>query len=312
MQSLIVEGLKAYYFTSKGSVKAVDGVTFDLKAKESIGIAGESGSGKSTLGYALLRILQEPGRIVDGKVMLDGVDILSMSEEEYDAKYRWKRIAMVFQGAMNALDPVYTIKDQLVEILQYHNYDGDHEARAREVIEQVGLEPSVLKRYPHELSGGMKQRVVIASALLLKPDLLIADEPTTALDVLVQAQIMNLLKQLKKEGMSIMLITHDLAIISEIAEKVCIMYAGESVEFNYSRSIYEDPKHPYTQSLIKAIPRLRGDKRLSFIKGSPPNLLNPPKGCRFHPRCPYAMDKCLQDPPIIKIGKGYVRCWLYE
>lgn len=308
---LLVEDLKAYYFSSKGAVKALDGVTFELK-DESIGIAGESGSGKSTLGFALMRMLQEPGRVIDGKVIFNGVDILKLSDKEFNEQIRWKKLSMVFQGAMNSLDPVYRIKDQLLEIMQFHNYDGDAEARAEEVITQVGLEPSILSRYPHELSGGMKQRVVIASALLLKPDLLIADEPTTALDVLVQAQIMNLLKRLKKEGMSIMLITHDLAIISEVAEKIGIIYAGELVEFNTSEEIYNNAKHPYTQALINSIPRLRGDKRLSYIKGSPPNLINPPKGCRFIDRCPHAMDTCNKEPPLIKIKDGYVKCWLYK
>lgn len=308
---LSVEDLKAYYFTSKGAVKALDGVTFQLR-DESIGIAGESGSGKSTLGSALMRILQEPGRIIDGKVLLDDLNILSLSNKEFNAQIRWKRLAMIFQGAMNSLDPVYKIKDQLLEIMQFHNYQGDFNKRAEEVIAQVGLDSSVLKRYPHELSGGMKQRVVIASALLLKPELLIADEPTTALDVLVQAQIMNLFKRLKKEGVNIMLITHDLAIISEIAEKIGVMYAGELVEFNSSEEIYHEPKHPYTQALIKAIPRLRGEKRLSYIKGSTPNLADPPKGCRFIDRCPYAMDICKKEPPLINSKDGYVRCWLYE
>lgn len=312
MHSLKVKDLKAYYFTSKGAVKALDGVSFTLKDGESVGIAGESGSGKSTLGFVLMRMLQEPGRVIDGSVLLDDTDIIRLSNEEFDKHIRWKRIAMVFQGAMNSLDPVYKIKDQLIEVMYFHNYQGDFNKRAEEVITQVGLDRSVLDRYPHELSGGMKQRVVIAMALLLKPELLIADEPTTALDVLVQAQIMNLFKELKKVGMNIMLITHDLAIISEIAEKIGIMYAGELVEFNSSEEIYNNPKHPYTQALINAIPRLRGDKKLSYIKGNPPNLANPPKGCRFIDRCPYAMDKCNEEPPLIKSKDGYVRCWLYD
>ncbi len=308
---LSVEDLKAYYFTSKGAVKALDGVTFTLK-DESIGIAGESGSGKSTLGFALMRTLQEPGRIIDGRIIFDDLDITSLSDKEFNEQIRWKKIAMVFQGAMNSLDPVYRIRDQMLEIMQFHGYNHEVYNRIEEVITQVGLDSSVLGRYPHELSGGMKQRVIIASALLLKPDLLIADEPTTALDVLVQAQIMNLFKKLKREGMSIMLITHDLAIISEIAEKIGIMYAGELVEFNLAEEIYNEPKHPYTQALIKAIPRLRGDKKLSYIKGSTPNLADPPKGCRFIDRCPHAMDICKKEPPLIKSKDGYVRCWLYK
>jgi peptide/nickel transport system ATP-binding protein len=180
------------------------------------------------------------------------------------------------------------------------------------MVDSVGLTQDVLKRYPHELSGGMKQRIVIAMALILKPKFVIADEPTTALDVLVQAQIINLLKKLKKDGMSIMLITHDLAIISEIAEKIGIMYAGEMIEFGTASEIYKNPKHPYTQGLLKSIPRLRGDKVTNYIKGTPPSLIQPPPGCRFYDRCPQAMDKCRKNPPKFKTDSGYVTCWLYE
>ncbi len=308
---LRVRDLKAYYFTEKGVVKAVDGVTFDLMNGESIGIAGESGAGKSTLGLALLRMLKG-GKIIDGEVYLDDIDITKLSDKEFNESIRWKKIAMVFQGAMNSLDPVYPIKTQLEEIMEIHNYKGNYEENAKKVINEVGLDHSILDRYPHELSGGMKQRVIIASALLLKPQLLIADEPTTALDVLIQAQIMNLFKQLKREGISIMLITHDLSVISEIAEKVGIMYAGQVVEFNSLRSVFKEPKHPYTEALIKAIPRLDGDKRLYYIKGSPPPLIDPPKGCRFMDRCPYAMEICKNDPPTLRYKEGYVRCWLYK
>ncbi|MEM2856518.1 MAG: ABC transporter ATP-binding protein [Candidatus Nitrosocaldaceae archaeon] len=312
MQSLLVDNLKTYYFTNSGVVRAVDGVTFELKKGESLGLAGESGSGKSTLALSIMRILPSFAKIVSGRILLDSIDILSISEKDFNKSFRWKKISMIFQGAMNALDPVYNIRDQLYEILKYHNYKDRFEDRAKEVLEEVELESSVLNRYPHELSGGMKQRVVIASSLLLKPNLLIADEPTTALDVLVQAEIINLLKRLKREGMSIMLITHDLAIISEIAEKICIMYAGEIAEFGRAKDIYTKPMHPYTQALIKAIPRLRGEKKLSYIKGSQPNLIEPLEGCRFRDKCPYVMDVCKKTPPLIKSNDGYVRCWLYK
>jgi peptide/nickel transport system ATP-binding protein len=221
---------------------------------------------------------------------------------------------MVFQGAMNALDPVYTVESQMKEILTEHHFDGDIRQRILGALDQVGLDRSVAKRYPHELSGGMKQRVVIAMALLLDPDILIADEPTTALDVLVQAQIINLLKKVRKEkGIIIVLITHDLAIVSELADKIAIMYAGRIVEFGSSADIYRNPKHPYTQSLIGAIPQLRAnEKKIRFIKGSPPSLIDPPMGCRFFARCPQAMDACKNDPPEIKTETGYVRCWLYK
>jgi peptide/nickel transport system ATP-binding protein len=320
---LEIKGLKAYYFTSKGIVRAVDGV--NIATDESIGIVGESGSGKSTLGYAIMRMLQPPGRIVGGEVILDGLDILNMDEHDFNKNVRWKKVSMVFQYAMNSLDPVYRIEDQMYEVLRYHSdniysstrlesssrYDSYRYRLVSEALKQVGLDESVLKRYPHELSGGMKQRVVIAMALLLKPSLLIADEPTTALDVLMQAQIINMLKRLKKNGLMIMLITHDLAIVAEVVDRVAIMYAGQVVEFNSSDNIYKDPKHPYTQVLINSIPRLKGEKKLSYIKGDPPNPLDYPKGCRFYARCPYAMDKCMQEPPDVSIGDGYVKCWLY-
>jgi len=313
-KGLRIENLKAYYFTSTGAVKAVDNISFALSDGESLGIAGESACGKSTLGLCMVRMLQPPGKIVDGKVILNGTDVASMNEKEFTKTVRWKRIAMVFQGAMNALDPVYSVKDQLKEVLTQHGFPQEKMMeRIREVVKQVGLDPSVINRYPHELSGGMKQRIVIAMALILKPEFVIADEPTTALDVLVQAQIINLLKKLKKEGMTIMLITHDLAIISEIADKIGIMYAGEIIEFGSAEQIYKEPKHPYTQALIAAIPRLKDEKKeVSYIKGNPPNLLDPPKGCRFYDRCAHAMDVCKQEPPLIKIKDGYVRCWLYE
>jgi len=221
---------------------------------------------------------------------------------------------MVFQGAMNSLDPVYTIGNQLKEILEQHSFKGSIDDKISESLEQVGLDQSVSKKYPHELSGGMKQRVVIAMALLLEPDVVIADEPTTALDVLVQAQIINLLKKLKKEkGMTIIIITHDMAIISEIADKIGIMYAGQIVEFGSASEIYKHPKHPYTQALISAIPKLRSDnKQIHFIKGNPPDMLNLPSGCRFYARCPHAMDICKEDPPIVRTKTGYTLCWLYK
>ncbi len=310
---LEVSELYVQYPTPKGVIKAVDGVNFSLK-NESLGIAGESACGKSTLGTALIRSVQPPGRIVKGRVMLNDEDLILLSTNEFKNRIRWKRIAMVFQGAMNALDPVYTVESQMKEILTEHQFDGDMRQRILDALDQVGLDRSVAKRYPHELSGGMKQRVVIAMALLLDPDVLIADEPTTALDVLVQAQIINLLKKVRKEkGIIILLITHDLAIVSELADKIAIMYAGRIVEFGSSADIYRNPKHPYTQSLIGAIPRLRAnEKKIRFIKGSPPSLIDPPMGCRFFARCPQAMDACKNDPPEIKTETGYVRCWLYK
>ena len=314
LPKLEVSGLKAYYLTEKGPVRAVDDINFKLSGTESLGIVGESACGKSTLGSALMCSMQPPGKMVGGSVILDGTDVSRMSMSEFNCKIRWKKISMVFQGAMNALDPVYTVESQLREVLKEHHFEGNAEEKISESLRQVGLSPSVAKRYPHELSGGMKQRIIIAMALLLEPDLLIADEPTTALDVLVQGQIINLLKQLHAEkGIMIILITHDLALVSQIADRIGIMYAGQLVEVGSTKDIYRKPQHPYTQALIAAVPRLSSkDKIIHFVKGSPPSLLNPPKGCRFYSRCPHAMDICRKDPPEFKTETSYVRCWLYE
>jgi peptide/nickel transport system ATP-binding protein len=309
MTFLIVNGLSSKYSSSKGPVYAVDDVDFELQHGESIGIAGESACGKSTLGLSLIRMLS--GGTSEGKITFDGESILDMDESEFDAKYRWKKISMIFQGAMNALDPVFTINEQFLEILKQHGFKGDFKKTILDAIHSVRLDETILKKYPHELSGGMKQRVIIAMALLLKPKFVIADEPTTALDVLTQAQIVNLLKSLKKEGMSFMLITHDLAVLSEIADKIGIMYGGEMVEFGSSEQIYKNPKHPYTQGLLESIPRLNGTPP-KYIKGIPPSLLDAPTECRFIERCPLAIEKCKTLPPKFKTESGYVRCWLYD
>ena len=304
-----MNGLFAQYDTSKGSVYAVDDIDFNLADGESIGIAGESACGKSTLGLSIIRMLL--GGKANGKILLDDADILDISESEFTDKFRWKKISMIFQGAMNSLDPVFTINEQFVEVLKQHNFDGNFDDAILNAIHSVSLDDVVLKKYPHELSGGMKQRVIIAMALLLEPKFVIADEPTTALDVLIQAQIINLLKKLKKNGMSIMLITHDLAVLSEIADKIGIMYGGHMVEFGSSYEIYKNPKHPYTQGLLESIPKLTGDVP-KYIKGNPPSLLEPATQCRFIERCPLAIEKCKTVPPKFKTETGYVRCWLYD
>jgi peptide/nickel transport system ATP-binding protein len=309
MTFLIVTGLSSRYASSKGPVYAVDDVDFELDSGTSIGIAGESACGKSTLGLSIIRMLS--GGTTTGKIIFEGTSLLDMSESDFNEKYRWKQISMIFQGAMNALDPVFTINEQFLEILKQHNFHGDSKQVILDAITSVSLDKLVLKKYPHELSGGMKQRVIIAMALILKPKFVIADEPTTALDVLIQAQIVNLLKTLKKTGMSLMLITHDLAVLSEIADKIGIMYAGQMVEFGSSEEIYKNPKHPYTQGLLESIPTLKGNIP-KYIKGIPPSLLDAPTECRFIDRCPQAFEKCKQLPPKFKTKTGYVRCWLYE
>ena len=311
MTFISVENLTTHYNTSKGKVHALDDVSFSLGKGESIGIAGESACGKSTLGLSLIRMISN-GKIVSGKIIFDGKSFLEISDSEFDKKHRWKDITMVFQGAMNSLDPVFTVKEQFVEILSEHDFKDNSEKTIRESLSSVNLEDNILQKYPHELSGGMKQRVIIAMALLLKPKFVIADEPTTALDVLIQAQIINLFKRLKKDGMTLMLISHDLAVLSEVAEKIGIMYGGKMVEFGSSSEIFGDPKHPYTIGLLESIPRLHGDKKPKFIKGTPPDLLNAGEGCRFIDRCPEAMEKCKETPPKITTESGYVLCWLYE
>jgi len=311
MPELKISDLSVHYGTSRGSVHALGNIEFRLEAGESIGIAGESACGKSTLGLSIMRMIQG-GKIVSGKIVFDGESTLDMASSEFDKNIRWKKISMVFQGAMNSLDPVFTIEHQFDEVLKQHKFKGDSDKVIDDIVRSVNLDSSVLKKYPHELSGGMKQRVIIAMALLLKPKFVIADEPTTALDVLIQAQIINLLKNLKKEGMSLMLISHDLAILSEVAEKIGIMYGGKMVEFGTSAEIYRNPKHPYTKGLLDSIPTLDKGKKLKFISGRPPDLVSPKSGCRFFDRCPEAMDKCKKDPPNIKTDTGYVSCWLYE
>ena len=310
MTSLNVEKLSTRYQTSKGEIHALEDVSFSLNEGESIGIAGESACGKSTLGLSIIRMLIG-GKTISGKINFNGESILDLSEQEFDKRYRWKKIAMVFQGAMNSLDPVFTIKEQFVEVLKQHRYEGNFEKVVSDAINSVSLDENILKKYPHELSGGMKQRVIIAMALILKPKFVIADEPTTALDVLIQAQIVNLLKKLKKDGLSIMIITHDLAILSEIADKIGIMYGGQIVEFGSSYDVFKNPKHPYTQGLLASIPTLYGNKP-TYIKGIPPSLLDPKPECRFIDRCPLAMEKCKKDPPNFKTDSGYVKCWLLE
>jgi peptide/nickel transport system ATP-binding protein len=319
-----VNNLKVHYFTQFGNVKAVEDVSFNLAKNESIGIVGESGCGKSTLGAALLRSVPYPGKIVDGQIILDTQNITNLSDTEFDKNIRWKQISMIFQGALNSLDPVFTVGSQMKEILKQHGYSKDDFDVISDSLESVLLEPSITKKYPHELSGGMKQRVAIAMALLLNPRILIADEPTTSLDVMVQSQIINLLKKLKKDrNMSIVFISHDLGVISEVSETIAIMYRGQIVEFGKSYDIYKKPKHPYTEKLVTSIPSLNDEENIPLkpdrkLEGSEVVLENSQEsivgetGCKYLDNCPYAKEKCRNDPPLIIDKNGFVRCWLYE
>lgn len=314
---LDVRNLKLYYFTSKGAVHGVDDVSFHINRGETLGVVGESGCGKTSLGTALLNMPTPPGKIVDGQIIIEGIDILQLKENDLRKDVRWEKIAMVFQGAMNCLTPVYTIEKLMMETLQHHRTVEEKQARERIIkyINLVGLSADVLRRYPHELSGGMKQRIVIAMALFLEPKLVICDEPTTALDVVVQAQIINLLKELKKRlGLSFIFITHDLATEAEVSDRIMVMYAGKIAEIGTNEQIYgsQGPAHPYTQRLLASTPRLyQKVEKLDFIPGTPPDLLDPPSGCRFHLRCLETMDKCKKEvPPIKEIEPGHqVACW---
>jgi len=302
----------------RGWVKAAENVSFDVAEGEALGIAGESGCGKSTVALSLLKILPQGGVIRKGKILFEGRDLVPLSEEEM-RKIRWKGISIVFQGAMNALNPVIKVGEQIAEAIKTHEKDvsgSDVKDRVAKLLETVGIEPSRADNYPHEYSGGMRQRALIAMALAVNPTLLIGDEPGTALDVIVAAQTLKLLKELKdKLGLSMILISHDLSIIAETCEKVAIMYAGKIVEYGDAVSVFKNPLHPYTQGLIKAFPSIKGPKvRLTSIPGQPPDLLNPPSACRFHPRCPYIMDVCkIEEPLLLEHGEKLHRaaCHLY-
>lgn len=321
MNSLLkVENLEMHYFTSKGAVRAIDNISFELMPGETIGLVGESGCGKTSLGTSILRMPTPPGRYIGGKIFVDGVDVIPLPEKEVRKNIRWQKISMVFQGAMNCLTPVYTIGRQMMETLNEHAdmSRADAEGLIKEYLGFVGLPPEIMGRYPHELSGGMKQRAVIATALFLKPEIVILDEPTTALDVIVQAQIINLLKKLKKQfNLSFLFITHDLALEAEVADRICVMYAGKIVEFGTNEQIYgkQGPAHPYTERLLAATPRLfKKVEKLHFIPGTPPDLISPPKGCRFSPRCNKAFGRCFEEePPLIEIEPGHMAaCWLHH
>lgn len=317
MALLEVKNLKTYFITPFGSVKAVDGVSFDLDRGVSLGLAGESGCGKTTTALSILRILPYPGKVLEGEILFKGVDILKLSEPEL-RKVRWRGISTVFQGSMASLNPLFKIGDQIAEPIMLHENVKKSEAmkRAKDLLELVGIENVRVDNYPWELSGGMRQRVMAAMALACNPEMLIADEPTTALDVIVAAQVMSLIKELREKlDLSMILITHDISVIAQTCDELAVMYAGKLVEHGDLSTMFESPRHPYTIALINAFPSIKGPKRqLVGIAGNPPDLINPPTGCRFHPRCHYAQDKCTKvEPEPVEIGKNHVvSCHFWE
>jgi oligopeptide/dipeptide ABC transporter ATP-binding protein len=293
----------------------VDKVNFELDHNEAVVILGESGCGKSSLAKAILRLLPKNVASYSGKVLLNGQDIMPLSEEDFRKNVRWNLISMVPQAAMNALNPVLRIGDQVSEPFIVHAGVSKDEALAktRRMFQHVGVPDEFMQRYAFELSGGMRQRAAIAMALVTSPDLIILDEPTSALDVLTQANIFNVLKTLKRElEMSYILITHDIATSSELADKVAVMYAGQIVEVSDSTRFFIEALHPYSKKLMDSVPRLRADKEPDFIVGQPPSLLNPPTGCRFKDRCPARFGKCEEEPPVYQVDGRLVKCWLYE
>ena len=310
---LSVEDLTMHYFSSQGEVKAVDGISFSLKRGQAMGLVGESGCGKSSIAIALLKLLPDNGRLISGRVMLDGVDLVQLSDTQMQ-RIRWKKISIVFQAAMNSLDPVYKVGDQIIEAIEIHLDLSRAEARQKveDLFELVGLDPGFINRYPHEYSGGMKQRAVIAMALSCDPDIIIADEPTTALDVIVQDRILREIREIQKRmNMSMIYISHDMAVIAEVSDTVGVMYAGKLVEVGETVEIFQRPIHPYTQALMSAFPSVTGEKHeLTTLPGEPPNLIDPPKGCRFNPRCQYATSICREEePPIVRRGEHWAACW---
>jgi peptide/nickel transport system ATP-binding protein len=316
MVLLELENVCAYYSLSGGQVKAVDEVTLNLDKGESLGLAGESGCGKTTLALAIMRLLPANGKIVHGRILFDGVNLLDLSESELNRDYRWKRMALTFQGAMNAMNPVFTVGNQISEAILQHENVSKEEAleRSKKLLSLVGIDPSRTDSYPHELSGGMKQRCMIAMSLSCNPDFLIADEPTTALDVIVQDQILKLTKRLQRElNLSMMLITHDLSVIAKTCESLAIMYAGRIVEYSDIKTVFRNPLHPYTKALIEAFPSILAEKtELVSIPGSPPQLLNPPDCCLFHKRCPLSKELCRREKPrFVEVEPNhYVSCHL--
>ena len=309
MPLLEVKDLKVYFSTPDGDVRAVDGVTFSLDEGESLGLAGESGCGKTTAALSIMHLLPKNGRIVSGAIDYQGYDLTKIPEAQLRS-IRWQHISIIFQGAMNALNPVKRIGAQIAEPIILHEKVDEEVAAKRvgELLQLVGISKDRADEYPHEFSGGMKQRVMIAMALACNPKIVIADEPVTALDVMIQAQILELLERLKRElGLSMILISHDLSVMAETCDQMAIMYAGKIVETGPVREVFKDSKHPYTKDLIGAFPDIHGAQTLpAYIPGLLPSLIDPPQGCRFHPRCRYAWQRCIdEEPPLLAVGERH-------
>jgi peptide/nickel transport system ATP-binding protein len=313
---LDVRHLSVEYLTARGAVRAVNDVSFHLYRGEVFGLAGESGCGKSTIAHAITRLLKPPAQIACGQVLFGGQDVMAMDPETL-RHFRWSKISIVFQSAMNALNPVSNVGAHFADTLQAHTTMSKSEAmeRGAELLRIVGIESSRLKSYPHELSGGMRQRVVIALALALNPELIIMDEPTTALDVVVQKEILQQIEDLKERfGFSILFITHDLSLLVEFSTRIAIMYAGQIVELAPASRLFQEPRHPYTVGLMSSFPSVTGPRReMRGIPGSPPDLAAPPTGCRFHPRCPHAMTSCIRAVPMLTADRAgcWVACHMY-
>jgi len=315
MPLLEVKSLTVDYRSSRGTVRAVEDVSFSLEKGETLGLAGESGSGKSTLGLSIIRLTPVPGRIVKGQIKIDGTDVLKLSEDRMRA-IRGQKVAYIFQDPMTSLNPVKKIGAHFVELMQAHEPNTKKEdalERAKTVLNNLGILTERMNDYPHQFSGGMRQRIMIGLAIALNPVLVIADEPTTALDVIVQAKILDLLESLRKTyGMALILISHDLSIILERCDRIIVMYGSYIVEYADSTELYKNPIHPYTQGLLRSIPNIElADQKLSAIPGSPPNMLNPPKGCRFWPRCENTKIICKsKEPSLVNVGNNhFVRCF---
>jgi oligopeptide/dipeptide ABC transporter ATP-binding protein len=314
---LKIEDLYVQFPINIGTVRAVDGVNMELVRGEVMGLVGESGCGKTTLGFSIVRLLRPPGRITGGKIIYNGRDIVKMEPGELLA-LRGSKIAMIFQDPLTSLNPLFTIEEHFIETLQTHEKGiGKKDAtdRAGEVLESLGIARERLHEYPHQMSGGMRQRIMIGLALIMNPDLLIADEPTTALDVIVEAQFLDLLNDLRRQyNLTIILITHNLGNVAQLADRITVMYGGTIAEVGSAQSIFDNPLHPYTQGLLASIPNIKLDQpELKTMPGSPPDLVDPPPGCVFHPRCPFVMDICFRErPPAFSRGGHLATCWLYR